>query len=146
MIAHSSPRAAIRGFTSDPGSSIVHCNGAQMRAHRRDEIIVVKVTGDIDATNIDRFYDYISRFLREAPGLVLDLGDVDFLCARGISVLVRLDTECRSVGTHWAIVCGAFISRLVRLGEPYDTLPIAASEHQALRAIAEQRRARLVAS
>jgi hypothetical protein len=56
MIAPLSPNAATRGFT--PDSCIVDCNGAQIRAHCRDEVTVVQVTGDIDATNIDRFYDY----------------------------------------------------------------------------------------
>ena len=56
-------------FTSHSGNCTVDCNGAQMRAHCRDQVTVVKVTGDIDATNIDRFYDYTRRFVRETPGL-----------------------------------------------------------------------------
>jgi anti-anti-sigma factor len=147
MIASFSPSAATRGFSSDPGSCTVHCNGAQLRAHRRDQVTVVKVTGDIDATNIDRFYDYTSGFLWAAPGgLILDLSDVDFLCARAISVLVTLDNECRTMGMHWAIVGGAFIRRLLRVGNPRDALPMSASALQALNAIAAKRQASLAAS
>ncbi len=146
MIAPFSPNAATRGFTSGFGSSTVDCNGAQMRAHRRDQVTVVKVTGDIDAMNLDRFYDYTSRFLAEAPGLILDLNGVDFLCARGISVLITLDNQCRMAGTHWAIVGGPFIRRLLHIGDLTDALPTATSEREALNIIAAQRQTSRVAS
>ena len=145
MIAPS-PNAAARGFRSHFGSCTVHCNGTQLRAHRRDQLTIIEVTGDIDATNIYRFYDYISRFLGEAPGLVLDLSEVHFLCAQGISVLFALDNECRTAGTHWAVVGSRFIRRLLHIGDPTDALPTAASERQALNMIAEQRPARLSAA
>ena len=144
MIAPLSPNAATRGFT--PGSCTVDCNGAQMRAHCRDQVTIVKVTGDIDATNIDRFYDYTHRFVGEAPGLILDLSGLDFLCARGISVLTTLDRACRTAGTHWAIVGSSFVRRLLHIGGPSDALPTASSERQALNTIAAQRHASLAAS
>ena len=75
MIAPLSPNAATRGFTSHSGSCTVDCNGAQMRAHCQDQVTVVKVTGDIDAVNIDRFYDYTRRFVGEAPGLMTHRGN-----------------------------------------------------------------------
>jgi anti-anti-sigma factor len=141
-----SPNAATRGFTSGFGSSTVDCSGAQMRAHRRDQVTVVRVTGDIDAMNLDGFYDYTSRFLGEAPGLILDLSGVEFLCARGISVLITLDNQCRMAGTHWAIVGGLFIRRLLHIGDPTDALPTATSEREALNIIAAQRQASRAAS
>jgi anti-anti-sigma factor len=146
MIAPLSPNAATRGFTSHSGSCTVDCNGAQMRAHCRDQVTVVKVTGDIDAVNIDRFYDYTRRFVGEAPGLVLDLSGVDFLGARGIPVLITLDNDCRTAGTHWAIVGSPTVRRLLRIGDPSDALPTASSEHQALNTVAAQRQASLAAS
>jgi anti-anti-sigma factor len=139
MIASFSPNAATRGFRSHSGGSTVHCNGTQMRAHCRDQVTVAKVAGDIDAANIDRFYDYTRRFLREAPGLILDLSEVDFLCARAISVLATLDNDCRTAGTHWAIVAGPFVRRLLHIGDPNDELPTANSERQALNTIARKR-------
>jgi anti-anti-sigma factor len=109
-------------------------------------VTVVKVTGDIDATNIDRLYDYTRRFVRETPGLILDLSGVDFLCARGISVLITLDNDCRTAGTHWAIVGSPFVRRLLHIGDPSDALPTASSERQGLNAIDAQRQASLAAS
>jgi anti-anti-sigma factor len=146
MITPLFPNVATPGFTSHSGNCTVDCNGAQMRAHCRDQVTVVKVTGDIDATNIDRFSDYTRRFVRETPGLILDLSGVDFLCARGISVLAGLDEDCRTAGTYWAIVGSPFVRRLLHIGDPSDALPTASSERQGLNAVAEQRQASLAAS
>jgi anti-anti-sigma factor len=146
MIAPFSPYAATRCFTSDFGRCNIDCNGAQMRAHRRDQVTVVTVTGDIDAMNLDRFYDYTSRFLGEAQGLILDLSGIEFLCARGISVLITLDNLRRMARTHWAIVGGLFIRRLLHIGDPTDALPTATSELEALNTIAAQRQASPAAS
>jgi anti-anti-sigma factor len=146
MITALFQNVATPGFTSHFGNCTVDCNGAQMRAHCRDQVTVVKVTGDIDATNIDRLYDYTRRFVRETPGLILDLSGVDFLCARGISVLNTLDNDCRTAGTHWAIVGSPFVRRLLHIGDPSDALPTASSERQGLNAIDAQRQASLAAS
>jgi anti-anti-sigma factor len=146
MIAALAPNPATRGFTSHSGSCTVHCNGAQMRAHCRDQVTVVKVTGDIDVLNIDRFYDYTRRFVGEAPGLILDLSEVDFLCASSISVLIKLDNDCRTAGTHWAIVGSLTVRRLLHIGDPSDALPTASSERQALNTVFAQRQASLATS
>lgn len=138
MIAPHSRRAANNcGFR--PDSSIVHCNGVLMRAHCRDQATIVQVSGEIDATNIDRFSDYTHRFIKGATGLILDLSGVDFLCARGISVLVALDNDCRIAGTRWAIVAGPTVRRLLHIGDPRDVLPTVNSERQALKAVGAQR-------
>jgi anti-anti-sigma factor len=146
MITPLFQNVATPGFTSRSGNCTVDCNGAQMRAHCRDQVTVVKVTGDIDATNIDRLYDYTRRFVRETPGLIIDLSGVDFLCARGISVLNTLDNDCRTAGTHWAIVGSPFVRRLLHIGDPSDALPTASSERQGLNAIDAQGQASLAAS
>ena len=146
MITPVFPNVATPGFTSHAGNCTFDCNGSQMHAHCREQVTVVKVTGDIDATNIDRLYDYTRRFVRETPGLILDLSEVDFLCARGISVLNMLDNDCRTAGTHWAIVGSPFVRRLLHIGDPSDALPMASSERQGLNAIAAQRQASLAAS
>jgi len=146
MIAPLSPNPATRGFTSHSGRCAVDCNGVQMRAHCRDQATVVKVTGEIDANNIDLFCDYTRRFVGEAPGLILDLSEVDFLCAKGISVLIALDADCRAAGTNWAIVGSRFVRRLLHLGDPSDMLPTASSERKALKIVAAHGQEGLAAS
>ena len=70
------------------------------------------------------------RKVRETPGLVLAM----------------LDKDCRTAGTHWAIVGSPFVGRLLHIGDPSDALPMASSERQGLNAVAAQRQARLAAS
>jgi anti-anti-sigma factor len=138
MIAPIFPNPAICGFTPHSGRYALDCSGAQMRAHCQGQATVVIVTGDVDATNIDQFSDYTRRFVGEAPGLVLDLSEVDFLCAKGISVLIALDDDCRTAGTQWAIVASPYVRRLLHLGDPGDVLPTASSERTALKIVAAQ--------
>lgn len=144
MIAPLYPNAAPRGFM--PGGCVVDCNGAQLRAHSRGQVTIVEVSGDIDATNIDRFCDYANRFVGEAPGLILDLSGVEFLCARAISILMEINNDCGSAGTSWAIVGGPFVRRLLHLGDPGGALPTADSRRQALNQIAAQQHGGLAAS
>lgn len=86
------------------------------------------------------------RKVRETFGLILDLSGVDFLRARGISVLYTLERDCRIAGMHWAIVGSPFVGRLLHIGDPSDALPMASSERQGLNAVAAQRQASLAAS
>jgi anti-anti-sigma regulatory factor len=88
----------------------------------------------------------LTRFVTETSGLALDLSGVDFLCARGISVLNTLDKECRTSGTYWFIVGSPFVERLSHIGDYSDALPVARSERQGLNAVAAQRQASLAAS
>ncbi|QLL06677.1 STAS domain-containing protein [Mycobacterium vicinigordonae] len=135
MITSRYPESALRGFTSHSGPCTVYCNGTQMRAHCRHDVTVVQVTGEIDATNIDRVYHYAHRFVGVAPGLILDLSEVDFMSAKGIFALYALTHECRTAGTDWIVVTSPAISRLLRIGDPSRVIPTTDSEHQALVAV-----------
>ncbi len=146
MIVPSSLHVPTSSFTARPDGCTVYCNSTQMRAHCRQQVTVVQVRGDIDATNVDRVYDYTHRFAAVAPSLILDLSEVDFLCARGIFLLLALDNDCRSAGTHWAIVGTRIVRRLLHIGDPSDRLRTASSARQALDIIAAQRNACLAAS
>ncbi|CAM3319186.1 STAS domain-containing protein [Mycobacterium intermedium] len=146
MIAPLSPHAPPRSLTTHAGSCTVYCNGATMRAYCRDEITVVHITGEVDATNIDRFFEYAHRFASDAPGLILNLSEVDFLCARGLFVLRAVDSLCRAERRAWAIVTSPAVKRLLQVGDPKATLPTASSEREALTTIDADRRTDLAAS
>lgn len=146
MIATFSPHPPSRAFTSHAGSCTVYCNGTTMRAYCRNEITVVQISGEVDATNVDRFYDYTHRFACDAPELILNLSEVDFLCARGVFVLHALGNKCRAERRGWVIVTSPAVKRLLRVGDPKQTLPTATSEREALTAIAGDQQTDLAAS
>ncbi|BDB44855.1 MULTISPECIES: STAS domain-containing protein [Mycobacterium] len=141
MITSHYPDSAARGFTTHSGPCTVYCNGTQMRAYCRHGVTVVQVTGEIDATNIDRVYHYAHRFVDVAPGLILDLSEVDFMCARGIFALYALSHECRIARTDWIVLTSPAVARLLGVGDPNRVIPATDSEHLALAGVAGHQRA-----
>lgn len=146
MIAPFSPHPPAQRFTSHGGNSTVYCNGAVMRAYCRNEITVVHITGEIDATNVDRLYDYTHRFASAAQALIINLSEVDFLCARGIFVLHAVGNNCRTEGRTWVIVTSPAVDRLLSIGDPNHTLPTTGSERRAVTTLSGKMQGALAAS
>ena len=146
MIASRSSESTSPGFTSHSGACTVVCNGTHMRAYCRDDATVVQVTGEIDATNVDRVYDFAHRFVAVAAGLIVDLSQVDFMCARGIYALHALVSECRAAKTNCVVIGSRAVTRVLLVGDPKDMLPTANSEREALLAIAAGRQLTRTAS
>jgi anti-anti-sigma factor len=118
-------------------------NGVQMRAaHYHHLATVVTISGDVDATNIDRVSDYVQRLVLEGNALILDLSAVDFLAAQGISVLIAVDDAYRRGALQWALVPSHAVSRLLRIGDHDNILPAASSVPEAMQYIAKHARLR----
>ncbi|OBK53783.1 STAS domain-containing protein [Mycobacterium sp. 1081908.1] len=116
------------------GYGTFECGRAQIRAHCRHLATVVTVRGDVDADNVDRVSEYLWRFTLGSNPVVLDLTDVSHIAASGISLVHRLDEDCRAAGVEWTLVAGPAITGL--LGDQGE-FPIARSVHEALRNLAE---------
>src|SRR5947209_191085 len=116
------------------GYGTFDCDGAHIRAHCRHLATVVTVRGDIDAANVDRVSEYLWRFTLGSNSLVLDLSDVTHFAAAGVSLVHRLDEDCRAAGVEWTLVASPAISGL--LGD-HGEFPIARSVHEALRNLSE---------
>ncbi len=48
----------------------------------------------------------------------------NFFGTAGFSALHRINVVCSAAGVHWALVPGAAVSRLLRICDPDDTLPL----------------------
>lgn len=132
--------------TSTAGASAVtsryenrpfNCGGAQIRAHCRHLAMVVTITGDVDAVNVDRVGQYLTRLLLVEKPIVLDLSDVDSFAAQAISLLYRLDEACDEAGLEWALVANRAVMGLLGIGIDEAMFPIANSVPQALRHFAD---------
>jgi anti-anti-sigma factor len=119
------------------GYGTFDCVGAQIRAHCRHLATVVTVRGEIDAVNVDRVSEHLRRFILGSNPVVLDLSDVSYFAAAGISLLHRLDEDCRVAGVEWTLVASPAIVGLLGGGRGADAFPIAASVHEALRNLAD---------
>ena len=73
-------------------------HGVRLHAQMHGDATVIGATGELDAFNIDHLIDYARRCLGGHRPLVLDLSQLDFLAAQGISVC--LTSRTNAAGTE----------------------------------------------
>ncbi len=90
--------------------------------------VVVRVSGEIDmATSVPLADTLTSHLLAAEPGacVLLDLGTVTFIDARGLRVLLEATTTARARGAVLAIIeCPPCLSRLIKLTHTDDLLNV----------------------
>ncbi len=109
----------------------IDCAGAQIHVHARSVATVLRIDGEVDASNADLITDVIRRFSRLKAPLILDLGGLDFLAGAGLRALLVLNEEHRQTRLRCSMVSGAALRRLTRV-VPDHGLPIADSVAAAL--------------
>ncbi len=91
---------------------------------------ILRIDGEVDASNTAPITEAIRRFARLRAPLVLDLAGLDFIAASGLRALLVLSEEHRQAGLRCCIVSGVALRRLTRalpeLGLPMaDSVPAA---------------------
>lgn len=117
------------------GNPAVECDGAELRAQCRHLAMVVTVSGVIDDDNFDRLTHKVRRLVLAEKPFALDLSDVTFLSARGVSLLYALDDECDIAGVDWALIASPAVLDVLRMVD--DAFPITVSVPEALHHFAE---------
>lgn len=84
---------------------------------------IVDVCGDIDATNADAFTDYVLRDLTRRQAMILDMRWVSFMGIEGFSALHRISVSCAAAESHWVVVPGPAVSRVLSICDPDGLLP-----------------------
>ncbi|OBG90730.1 sulfate transporter [Mycobacterium sp. E3251] len=107
------------------------CAGAQIHVHARSVATILRIEGEVDASNTELIAEAIRRFSRLRAPLVLDLAGLDFLAASGLRALLLLTEEHRRAGLRCCIVGGVALRRLTRV-LPELGLPMADSLAAAL--------------
>jgi anti-anti-sigma factor len=103
-----------------------HRNGHTVRLACRwptSSLAVISTHGGIDASNAGSLTDYVVAHVTRCRALVLDLSDLDFFGTEGFSALHRVSVSCARVGTGWAMVPGAAVTRVLRICDPQGSLP-----------------------
>jgi anti-anti-sigma factor len=119
----------------------IDCAGAQLHVHARSVATVLRVDGEIDASNADLVAQAIRRFSRLKAPLVIDLSHLDFLGIAGLQALLTLNREHQQAALLCRVVSGATLRRLT--GVVTDPgLPIVDSVPDALRLIQDALNAR----
>jgi anti-anti-sigma regulatory factor len=97
--------------------------------------MVVTVSGVIDDDNFDRLTHKVRRLVLAEKPFALDMSDVTFLSARGVSLLYALDDECDIAGVDWALIASPAVLDVLRMVD--DAFPITVSVPEALHHFAE---------
>ncbi|WP_405164936.1 STAS domain-containing protein [Nocardia sp. NBC_01499] len=85
----------------------VHRNGSVPRVDRRQECVVVRVEGELDAAASPQFFATIERAVRSnCHAVVIDLRAARFLSLRAASALGSVRQRAASDGTDVRIVAG----------------------------------------
>ena len=122
------------GFVSQPW--VGHC--ARLTSRRlKMSVSVISAHGDIDASNADALTAYALGHVTASRALILDLRGVEFFGAEGFSALQQISTCCTHADTGWAIVPGAAVSRMLRIGDPHVALLAADTVDAALAACSD---------
>jgi anti-sigma B factor antagonist len=113
--------AAIRSAHSadhhDPAHirSMADFAGARLFVYARSLGTVLRVDGEIDASNARQLTETIRGFAGLKTPLVLDLSHLGFVSVEGFRALLFLNDELRKVRVHCSVVTGAALRPLVRI-------------------------------
>ncbi|OBI33295.1 sulfate transporter [Mycobacterium sp. E1386] len=112
----------------------IDCAGVQLHVQLRGLATVLRISGEIDASNADLLARAIRRFVRLRAPLILDLSRVEYLGSAGLRVLLLVQDECELARLHCSVVGGVALRRLTRLVTGLG-LPLVDSVADALRLI-----------
>lgn len=120
---------------------VIDCAGAQLQVHVRRPATVLRLDGQVDASNADSVADAIRRFSKPQAPLVLDVSHLEFLAVAGLRTLISLNHEYQQAGLHCSVVGGPALRRLTRVVTDHG-LPIVDSVAEARQIIEDILRAR----
>jgi anti-anti-sigma factor len=106
---------------------------AWWKVQTRKQAVVLTVSGELDASNADRFDNSVRGLVCNGEPFVIDLDEVTFIGVQCFQALLRLDAACRAGGTPWALVTSPRIRPIFAVAG--DTLPVAASLAEALHSV-----------
>jgi anti-anti-sigma factor len=107
-------------FPSQPWES----RTARFAAHRGPAAVVVAAQGELDAANAVQLADYVQRCAAFSQWVILDLTGLKFFGTAGFSALHTINVRCAGAGVRWTVVPNRTVSRLLRICDPDQALPI----------------------
>jgi len=119
---------------------IIDARIAWWKVQTRSQAIVVTVSGELDASNTDRFDRCVGELSCGGDLFVVDLRAVTFIGVECFRTLLRLETECRASRIRWALVTNPQMRPLFEVVDPAGALPVTHSLSEAIRSVAPVKR------
>jgi anti-anti-sigma factor len=120
---------------------MAHFDRANLFVYARNLGTVLRVDGEIDASNATDLTEAIRNFARLKTPLVLDLSQLRFVSVEGFRSLLFLNDELRKARVYCSVVGGAAVRPLLRIVH-HNGLPIAGSVPEAFQNLEDMLRAR----
>jgi anti-sigma B factor antagonist len=96
-------------------ASAHHCR-FDIRERWIDRIVVLSVCDEVDLFSAPQLIEAIHHALAQAPvGLIVDLTEVKFMAAVGMSVLVEAQEQADAISARFGVVAERATSRPIRL-------------------------------
>src|ERR1700761_9738229 len=102
-------------------------HSARFSAEWDTDRVVITAHGELDASNAGHLADYFDLCIEHSTPLVLDLSKLEFFGTAGFSALHLINVKCAGANLRWAVVPNKAVSRLLRICDPDNVLPLAAS-------------------
>jgi anti-anti-sigma factor len=87
--------------------------------------VVISAHGELDASNAAQLADYVRHCAARSKSVIVNLSGVEFFGTAGFSALHTINVECAGADVHWAVVPSKAVSRLLRICDPDNALPLA---------------------
>jgi anti-anti-sigma factor len=94
--------------------------------------VVVTAHGELDASNAVQLADYVTRYAAHTKSVIVNLHDVEFFGTAGFSALHTINVRCAGADVRWAVVPSRAVSRLLRICDPDNALPLVESMSDSL--------------
>jgi anti-sigma B factor antagonist len=108
--------------------------GARLYVYAHSLGTVLRIDGEIDASNANNVAQAIRRFAGLKTPLILDLSHLDFLSVDGFRALLVLNREHRQARVPCSVVTGTAMRPLLHIVNDHG-LPVVASVAEALQLI-----------
>lgn len=120
---------------------MINCAGAQLHVHARRLATVLRIDGEVDASNAELTVAAIGRVSKLKTPLILDLSHLEFLGVAGLRAVLGVNYDHQRARLHCSVVSGPALRRLTRVVGGHG-LPIVDSVAEALQVVEDIARAR----
>ncbi len=102
-------------------------HSARFTAQSDSSGVVIVAHGELDASNASQLADYVESCIAQSKAAVVDLSGLEFFGTAGFSALHLINVRCAGANQRWAVVPSEAVSRLLRICDPDNTLPLVKS-------------------
>lgn len=100
------------------------------------ECMVIHVSGEVDIVAAPVLRRCLDEQLTKVRSLVLDLTEIGFFGAAGLSLLMSAAARVEQHGVRWALICPHVVLRPLEVADLDESLPIYPNRQEAMIAVA----------